>query len=191
MRKSLVILGAAALVAGCQTTARYQGDESSPFYVVPSGSRVVLNRELTVPPEQTRVYIQNGRVVQMTEVQHYYPYCRLEVYNRRDTAQTVAPDEATVTRAVQEEIQGAFVDAGPLMLAGRLIRVQGGESQGGPIIQSFSTRMELRSPKQPDLFRLTCAQLGYPGQDRHVTISEIRRTLDPLVTLRLPNESAS
>lgn len=186
-------LGLAALaiaLSACQSPS-YLGNENSPYYPVPAGSRLALERELIIPPEQLAVYIQNGRVLPNVEVQHLYPFCKFELERLANQARRTAPDEIVVVRTVQEISQGAVALAGPLLLARNslhrlLIDSDGGPS--GPSIQSFSTRMDLRSQKQPDIFRLTCAQWGYPGVDRHVTIGEIRRTLAGVFTLRLPHE---
>jgi hypothetical protein len=58
----------------------------------------------------------------------------------------------------------------------------------GPTFQSFSTRMDLRSEKQPNIFRLSCARWDDPGRGDHLSIAEIRRTLDGVFTLHVPNQ---
>jgi hypothetical protein len=99
----------------------------------------------------------------------------------------VRPDEIVITRTVQEINQGASTLADTILVARNSLGLSISDgAPSGPSIQSFSTRMELRSEKQPEISRLTCAQWGYPGIDRHVTISEIRRTLAGVFTLRLP-----
>jgi hypothetical protein len=60
---------------------------------------------------------------------------------------------------------------------------------GGPMLV-FSTRLALRSDRQPDIYRLTCMYWGSPGFDAHLTITDIRRTLTPLFTLNLPAPGA-
>lgn len=183
----LVLLGAAALLAACQT-AYYQGNQASPFFAVPPGSRLTLNQELTIPAHAVSIHIQNGRILRGAEVQQYYPFCKFELYTMSETARTVLPHEITVTRTVREETtHGASAGFGPLGFAqlGFGLGANLGE-QSGPSLHAFSTRMDLRSEKQPDIFRLTCTQWDFPGPGRHVAFSEIRRTLDPLFALRLP-----
>ncbi len=189
MRSWLTLTVLAALLVGCQTMPR-GGNENAPYYVVPAGSRLTLHQALPVQPDSLRVYIQNGRVLKNAEVQHYYPFCSLELDRLSDVARTVAPDEFLITKAVHEEFSGAIADAGPLLYARASLgrRVDQGGNPGGPLMVSFSTRMELRSEKQPDVRRITCAQWGYQGIDRHATVAEIRKTLEPLFTLRLPNQ---
>lgn len=176
------------VLCGCQTTSSYVGNENSPYYLVPPGSRLILQRPLTIPADQLAVYVQNGQVLPNSQVQHLYPFCKFELARLAPNPRTVQPNDIVITRTVQEIIQGAM-SAAPLLARNAFgMRADADGAPSGPSIQSFSTRMELRSEKQPDIFRLTCAQWGYPGIDRHVTIAEIRRTLAGVFTLRLPHE---
>ena len=189
MRAKVACAALAAVLSSCQT---YHGDESSPYYVVPAGSRLILQQELTIPPNELSVFIQNGRAVRKNEVQHYYPFCRLQLYRTSESARTVRPDEITITDAAQHRRQsGALTDAGGLLVA-RLVVAQDDDRGNGGQLQSHLTVMELRSEKQPGIFRLTCAQWSYKGDigDRHLTITEIRQTLEPLFRLRLPSDAS-
>jgi hypothetical protein len=182
----VVFFPLAALLAGCQT-ASYQGNENSPYYVVPAGSRLTLNQELTIPPEATSVYIQNGQVMPNVQVLHYYPFCKFELYHRSDSARAVAPDTVTITKTVPQESDSPDADAGPIHYAAGMSASMTDISPGGYVpIRTFSTRMDLRAEKNPDIFRLTCSRWGYPNMDTYVTIAEMRRTLGPIFTLSLP-----
>jgi hypothetical protein len=46
--------------------------------------------------------------------------------------------------------------------------------------------MDLHSDTQPDVFRLTCGQWGYPYDGKHVSVDEMRRALGDVITLHLP-----
>jgi hypothetical protein len=175
----------AIALCGCQTGS-YVGNENSPYYVVPPGSRLILERELTIPADALATYIQNGRVLSNNEVQRLYPFCKFDLARLAPHPRTVQPDEIVVIRTVQEISYGASAQAERIYAAG--FGFGGLFNLDGPSMQTFSTRMDLRSEKQPDIFRLTCAQWGERGIDRHVTISEIRRTLAGVFTLRLPHE---
>lgn len=187
----LLVIAAAAVLAGCNTTPRYLGNENSPFYVVPAGSHVTVNQALTVAPEQAGVFIQNGEARRNGDVRFYDPYCRLELITLSNAARTVAPDDMVVRRSAQHTLRGTSAMAGGTQYASAsiLLAADNNDRDSGPTIQTFATRMELRSEKQPDVFRLTCAKLGYRGEDHHVTITEMRRTLGDLVTLRLPHQA--
>lgn len=191
MRAKLVGAALATLLAtACQTA--YQGNDTSPYYIVPAGSHVILNKELAFKPDQVSVYIQNGQLLRINEVQHYDPFCKFELYHRLDAARTVAPDDMTVTKASQQRMDGTFSQSAPSPYVRAatigLVAQMGGEGQGGAPLYSYVTSMDLRSDNQPEIFRLTCARWAYPGMDEHISIAEIRRTLSPLFTLRLPAE---
>lgn len=189
MRRLTLSLVLGLVLAACQTT-RYEGDESSPHYAPPVGSRVVLNREVTIPPDQVSVMLQNGQIVRSGEINTYYPHCKFEVRRRLDTAQTVAPDEFLVTRVERNLLHS--VDAGTALHArvsvgiGIGIGVGGGVNGNGPSVQTYATRMDLRSDRQPDVFRLTCGQWGYPYDGEHVSANGMRKALGDVLTLRLP-----
>jgi hypothetical protein len=175
-----MIVGAAAiaLLSSCQTRS-YLGNENSPHYVVPAGSRVTLTQALKIPPDQLAVYVQNGRVLRNVEVLHDSPFCKFELDRLSAIARDVQPDELLVTRSAQERSRGVASLPAPVQLA---------TSGDVPSIESLSTRMDLRSGKQPEVARLTCARWGYPGFDEHVSIAEMRQTLSGLFTLRLPHQ---
>ena len=178
------ILGAALLITGCQTVS-YQGNENSPYYVVPAGSRLVLERELTIPGNRAAVYIQGGQTRSYWDVNPYYPYCKFEVRAPGDTAQKIQPDDFVVTRAFQET--PPTVRTEPQRFDGnvRLVRVSGIDSDGGVSATVFATTMQLHSDRQPDVSRMTCAQWGYPPLDGHLSIAQIRKTLAGVFTLKL------
>ena len=170
-------------LTACHTT--YDGNENSPYYVVPPGSRLALNQTLTIPAEQVGVWLQDGRVIAPNDTRMYYPHCKFESRRRLPTAQTIAPDEFIVTRITRALMHSVRIPAA----SDRLLAAFGfGINIGGdgPSVQTFATRMDLGSDRQPDVMRLTCGQWGYPYDGRHVTIAEIRGALGILFDLRVP-----
>lgn len=179
----LTLIALTAVLPACYTAADYAGNEDSPFYLVPRGSRLTLQQPLSIPPNQAGVFIQNGEPRLRRGVQFYYPHCRLELNTVSDVARTVAPDEIVVLRSYQEEHQGPYTAAGGGLYARAALQlVDIGVFDGGPGLYSFLTHMNLRSQKQPDIARLICLQWGDHGM-RHLTIAEIRKTLGDLFAL--------
>lgn len=176
-----------AALTGCETSS-YQGDENSPYYVVPNGTRIALNQSLTIPPETASTYIQYGKTMGDVEVRHYYPFCKFELYHRSEAERTVAPDSMVVTKVESTESQDKSVSTGRIRLASATPDMP--NLGGVDPIWLFTTRIYLRADKDPDIYRLTCARLGYYGRDTFVTIAELRRTLAPLFTLTTPNLSS-
>lgn len=173
------------LLVGCQTPS-YEGNEKSPFYLVPVGSILKLTRELIIPANQVAVYLQGGEVIPSGRINQYYPHCKFELLRRLDTPQTVQPDNFEITKAVQEI--GHTVALDDLRLArvsvgiGVHIGMKGGD---GSSLQAYSTRLVLRSARQPNVFRLSCGQEALPHEGEHVSISEMRKALGGVITLEL------
>lgn len=186
MRYKIACAATALVLSGCQTS--YVGDESSPFYPPPPGSRLTLNQELQIPPDKLAVFIQNGRVMQDVEVQHYYPFCKFELYDKSAKARTVQPQEIIITTSSQHRVKGATALAAPIVVAGTGLSLAALFDDDRPTLQSFSTRMQLHSDKQPEIFRLSCAVWDDPGIGNHVSIADMRRTLNGVFTLRLPQQ---
>lgn len=186
--KALGLLAAAAVfVSGCQS-ARYEGNENSPYYLVPAGSRVILSRELTIPAHQLSVYIQDGQVTTFSRINAYQPHCKFELHALSDSPRTVQKDEFIVVRSVQE-IQHT-VKAGLLYARAPLARrTAGGTDDGGPSVQAWATRLDLRSERQPQVSRLSCGHWDYPPAAQHLSIAEMRRALGEVFALRIAARS--
>jgi hypothetical protein len=175
----IALLPLCLLLAACQTTGPL--DENSPFHVLPSGSRLVLKQELTIPANSAHVTLQGGRVVSDNDVNQYHPNCRLEVHDVRDTPQTVTADEFVVRRARQDAQVAARAG---LMPAGL------NNSSNSVSFYIFRTILDLRSERQPQVRWLTCQQWDHPARGRHVTISEIRAALGVIMTAQLPSSAS-
>lgn len=183
MRRAIITLIASlTALTGCAGFLSDEGNEHSPFYVVPRGSQLVLHQELTILGDEVGVYIQDGRPQPFTDVRKYYPHCKFELYSLRSAVRKVAPDTFSVTRVIQEESHSA--QQGASLYAQALAGVFT-DIDNDPPLRAFVTRMYLHSAKQPDVFRLSCAQWGYPPQDGHVTIAEMRHALGEVFALQL------
>lgn len=172
----IALLPLCLLLSACQSTGPL--DENSPFHVLPSGSRLVLKQELTIPAHSAGIRLQGGRVVSDKDINLYHPHCRLEVHDVRETTQTVTADEFVVRRARQESHTVALPG---LKKAG--LRRSGTSS---PSYFVFRTILDLRSERQPQVRWLTCQQWADPAFGQHVTIREMRATLGGIITLQLP-----
>jgi len=184
MRCQILVAMLVMLIAACQNN--YVGNEDSPYYQVPVGSRVILNQPLTVRPDQTGVLLQEGKVVPPGQLRTYDPHCKLELRTLAARERTIAPDEFMVTRVGRA--QEHSVDAGGLQYAAtslaRVITVSD-TPDNTPNIRAFVDRMYLGSDKQPEVFRLSCGHWGYPSEDTYISINDTRRALGNIVTLRL------
>jgi hypothetical protein len=62
------------------------------------------------------------------------------------------------------------------------INVVGAKGDGASL-QTWSTRMTLRSARQPEVFRLSCGQAALLHEGQHVSINEMRKALGGVFTL--------
>jgi hypothetical protein len=188
--RQLILLSVVGFLAACQTAA-YEGNENSPFYPVPSGSTLTLTRSVTIPADQVAVYLQGGEVVPAGRINQYYPHCKFELIHRRDTGQTVRPDDFEIIKVVRET--GHSVALAGLQLAQMSvgIGINVGMDRDGSSLQTYSTRLMLRSARQPQVFRLSCGQAALPHEGQHVSINEMRKALGNLFTLELARRAPS
>lgn len=184
---ALAVLG--FLLTACQ--ALYPRDERSPAYVPPAETIVTLNRALTIPGDATSVYVQNGQVVSLRDVEKYHPHCKFEVWSRSDAARIVEPDSFRVKRSVQEMQMGSRTPDYQVAAIGIGVFIGANGDDGGAAFQLFATQLFLQSERQPDVYRLSCQQWGYLDTGEHVSISDMRRALGSVMTLRLPEAPTS
>ena len=179
--KRLILLATSVLLSACQTA--YVGNENSPYYTIPVGSTLTLNQNAVIPPNLAGFLLQNGQIQTQSQINQYYPYCKFEVLKIRDDPQPIQADTFSIVKVVQQIDHS--VDAGQTKLAGLSIGIGIGISNGGSSVQTYATRLNLRSEKQPEVFRLSCGLWDYPEKGKHLTINEIRKTLGNVFTLQL------
>jgi hypothetical protein len=172
----LLIVSTMVLTA-CQSW--HEPSETSPYYAVPVGSRLILNQPITIPADKASIYIQRGQAVSYSGRDFYYANCQFEVNTVKSVAQTIEPDEFIVNRVSQRiEVNRLFVPG--TMIAGMGIHKS-------DVTDKFYGRvLYLRSSKQPDVFRISCGRWDDRPLSNHLTIQEIRGALGDLFTLRLP-----
>jgi hypothetical protein len=182
--QKLPMLITVVLLGGCVT--QYQGNEASPYFVVPAGSTLTLNRELTFAPEEVGTYFQRGQVVAKMQIDLYRPHCKLELHKRLDRMQTVKPDSFRVMHSSQEILHSVQL---PVVLAANAAHrtVLGGRLvSDSPSPELYATRLVLRSEGQPHVSSLTCGHLESPPVDaRHLSIQQIRQALGEIISLQL------
>ena len=152
-------------------------DEDSQLYSVPLGSTFILNQEVTVQPDQTSVYLQNGKIEPVKNIDFYMPHCKFELYTISERARVVKPDSFVVVRIV-DQIED--VSIGRPSYAGLVIA-----RDTGPVHLTYSTTMYLESKIQPDVFRMNCKQWDEPALGKYLSINEMRQAIGDYFTLKL------
>jgi hypothetical protein len=145
------------LLGGCAST------EVRNFFPA-VGSEVILKQELT-SRNSTRVFIQNGQMLDRGDVNVGNPNCQFVLLRPRGETGglSIQPDTFTVTRTFRE-------------------------SQRGTVNATMTTFMELSSELQPEVSQLACQRWGSPRLDSFLTIDEMKATLNPIVELNLGDE---
>ncbi|HFD79666.1 MAG TPA: hypothetical protein ENK05_04635 [Gammaproteobacteria bacterium] len=156
MLKIMPGLALAVLLAGCQTAATRNPD--SPFYMIPSGSKLVLNREIRIPEKQAHVKLQHGRIV--GGVDEYTVNCRFTVKDLGPS--TVKPDTFNITRAEAQL-----------------------EWEMYPSIMRYYRKIYLRSDKQPDVLNLMCQRWDLPYGAVNVSVPDMREAVGEYFTFEL------
>src|SRR5216684_2603759 len=167
----------------CACQSLNSQNENSPYYQIPAGSTLTLNKEIDVPAGKAAVYIQNGQIVDSSgQVHEYDPYCNLEMRAIKDVPQPVKSDQFVVLKSKQEtklsRADFMLLASNNLLLAGKM--------GGGPSQKLQSTLLDLRSEKQPEVFRLTCQRWDTRTTvSTPLTVGEIRKTLSDVFALKL------
>ena len=183
LRFSLILLGSLVLSA-CAT--QIPKDTASPYYQVPAGSLVRINRVIEIPPQRTRLFIQHGRL--SAGFDHYTPNCNIEVFKRDDFAvQYVEPGGYRITRVQRSQVE--VVQAEPLQLAALdsplLLALEGGDGNAS-IYEGY--HLWLEGP-DPNVMRLSCrGAYADPSEAYPPSIDQIRQALGGLITLELAAE---
>ncbi len=159
------------------TEANVIKDTSSQFYSVTVGATFTLNRPITILPNMTSVYLQNGKTSSSRDIDFYYPNCKFELYTISESERTVQPDTFVVTRII-DDAENASIDE---VLYASL--ASGGSD--GPLFLNYLTMMYLKSEKQPDVYRITCQNWDDVPDGKYLSIDQMRQALGDVFTLTL------
>jgi len=151
-----------ALLAGCQTVAT--NDPAKINFRIPPDSRLVLNRELTIPAGVAHVVFQHGEPGPAAN--EFEVNCRFEV---RDLGpRVIQPDSFLITRWGSQR-----------------------EWVNEPNTLRFYKVFYLKSERQPDLLPMTCQVWSYPLIGRPVTIRQIQEALGEYFTFEFASQGSS
>ena len=142
------------------------------------GSKIIVTQGLKIYPASGRVFIQNGKMISLSERDQYEYYCWfLSWIVKEETIQTIEPDTFTIYRM---ELDEEVVNINQPYPIARLIKVNG--------ISYFEyiTTLYLKSGKQPNVLRLTCLHREDLSDNlQHLTVSQIRKVIKGIFSLQL------
>ena len=164
-------------LAACQIPPAEQ--DSSPFFLVPEGSRLVLNQDFQIPPYRFKIFVQSGRLAYGAN--QYHPYCRFSVQETAAHPQLVKADEFEIYRT--RRVTSLFAALSPTNLFAGVF--SGG--RGKPTSVIYGTEMDLRSSSQPRAFQLMCGHLQDPNLTaRYLSVAQMQQAMGEVFTLKLP-----
>jgi hypothetical protein len=182
------------LVWGCQPAfINGRPNEHSPAFRVPSGSRLVLQKQVVVPAWQNQVYFQDGRDMLWRSVNIYRPYCTLKTAYRQEVDRVIQPDTFTVKQSATERffkqvrLRHGNPPVLPVSTGQTLLAASARESQGAMDYEVVAIVMTLGSGAQPEVVSMICADWGLPQDSAHITVAKIRSALGDYFTLELPS----
>lgn len=160
-----VVAIAGLLLAGCGTTADTPpGAYGRAGPDLPTGSEVELHETLRMPVDSARVYVQGGRVVSYSDINHFALYCSfgLERTGGEPLVSAIEPDRFEIVRAPRTWWRADAGDAEAVRVASAGVRLAGMRHRQDADRYTFYVELALRSERQPQVDDLRCE---YEGQD--------------------------
>jgi len=133
-------------------------DPNSLSFRIPKGSTLSLNKELTIPYNDTHAVVQHGAEVKDRDKKEYAINCRLDV--KDFGPRTIAPEDFTITRT--EDGQNWISE---------------------PSIMRFYTEIYLSSNKGTDIIKMVCQEYG-SQTDRNFTVAEMQNALGDFFSIK-------
>lgn len=165
-------------VAACSTQAL---TPASPYYLIPAGSKIILKHELTIPPNEARVYIQYGKVVSAKEKDDYHAHCWFLSWDVLEHAQVIKPDTFTITSS--QHLEDVVLRKSPLQYAA--LGVGSGSRDGGPMALVYTTHMSIHSDTQPAIRQFACSHWEDPLDAKHLTVAQMQKALGDIAEIQL------
>ena len=165
------------LLSGCAATT--PATVTSPYYVIPKGSTLILNEALEISAGSAAVFFQNGKIEHEKNIDQYRANFKFEIRTIKEEQQVIKPDIFTIIRTQKLEELVSL----PIMLAAK--GAMSGYNGGSPLAENDITEIYLHSVKQPDVLRLSCMHWEDVSDAKHLTVKQIRATLGKYITLKL------
>lgn len=176
MKYLLISLMLSSLPALTACSAPPVKDPDSFLYSVPVGSKLILNKEITIPANLARRYFQNGRAIQKNELNIYYPHCSILMNTLVDYERVI---KSTVFNIYKVEDQRDYAQRRVYVASSFL------SNMDGPTIIGYASLYYLRSPDEPDVRSLECVRWDDPVHIQFLSINEVKKTLGVYFSLEI------
>lgn len=169
--------------AGCSQLR--VADPTSPYFLPPPGSQVVVKQRLEVPPGMTRVYLQHGKVIPKSERNDYAVNCNFEINTLSDLPRHIDAGIYTVTKTRRRT--DSIVSREPVHVASLAMSMD--DRGGGSALVFEQVRMSLTSTPPSDIRELACrGVMTEPDAVELPTLAEMRQALGDYAEIRVPEE---
>jgi hypothetical protein len=154
----LLSLSATITLYGCSLQSnRTIGD-------IQAGNTFILIKDIEIPANSTRVFIQNGHLTSRNGFDHSDQHCRIEVRDLSESKQTVLAEKFKINSVSIDEEMIAQSKSATVHLAFNTVKTDylafidylGLNSQERPETMDL-IHLNLKSKIQPNVMRLTCA----------------------------------
>lgn len=154
---------------------------SSPYYDIPAGTELVVNRPLSIAADSARVYLQHGKVVH-GHYDQYEPHCWFLSWKVLPDPQTIP---ATVFNVLSSQQEDEYVsNPTPVRLAmdGDMDGLFSGD---GPTAVEKITTLKIHSDSQPDIREFSCNYWGDPGDSDPLTVAQMQEAAGSWVKIKV------
>lgn len=144
-----------------------------------------LHRDVVIPPNRTRVFFQDGRL--LYGVNEYFPHCELRVRDISEQPQTVQADRFTIDKVFGSLDEIVSNDPVQVAAAGATVIAGGGGGDGnGETRLMYTYFMALHSDQQPQVTYFVCGgAFEEPALTDYPTLQDIQTAMGDYATLTL------
>ncbi len=154
--KKIILLCIAGSLSAC--SAMRSNDPNSMYFDIPDGSTLSLNKELTIPANETHAVVQQGKEVKDRDKNEYAINCRVDV--KEFGVRSLEPEDFKITRTEDGTNWISY-----------------------PSIMRFYTEVYLSSDKGTDIIKMVCQEYG-DQTDRNFTVAEMQQALGDILTFK-------
>lgn len=162
MKKHILICFTLMLTA---CSSMHSSDPDSLFFEIPEGSTLSLNKELSIPDNDTHAVVQGGKEIKDREKNEYNINCRLDL--KDFGPRKIAPEDFNITRTED-----------------------GTNWISKPSIMRFYTEVYLTSDRGTDIIKLVCQEYG-DQSDRNFTVKEMEEALGDYFSFKFATDKSA
>lgn len=183
----ILLLFSLVILSGCNSLV--VTDPTSPYYVPPVGSRVVVKQRITVPPGMTRVFLQYGKVIPKYARDDYAVNCNFDINTLSDSPRYIEVGTYTVIRSLRRSddlVHLQTVHLAAQILSAGIMRWRG---DGTPVLFE-EVVLTLSSTPPSDVRELACR--GAMAEATEVmlpTLAEMHQALGEYAEIQVPKQT--